>query len=267
MNEGASTLVRFIERLSTEPALWERMLADPIGTARAEGVTVGPTEVKDLLGIAGATDHELLAVIAAHLQRLAPTTAATLRDACTSYLFPDGVPPEAPRAQPRGRSGSPLGARPEATLVHWQVAALQRLEAYDLSPVQEYLAAEGTLPPTWLEDAVFEFRRYLGMRRVFDRSFPMFSDQVDQVWHTALLFTDLYADLCQAVFGRFEHHDPWDEPKPEQVLELWRRFEGAYRLLYGEPTYLWTIRLPAGTTLVTPLPEPATAPVAGEING
>ena len=65
---------------------------------------------------------------------------------------------------------------------------------------------------------------HLGMRLIFGRTFPMFSEQVDEVWHASLLFTDLYA-------------------------ELWRAFAEAYWGLYGEPGYLWTIRSPVGAAL------------------
>ena len=87
------------------------------------------------------------------------------------------------------------------------------------------------------------------MRRVFARSFAMFSEQVDEVWHASLLFTELYAELCQQVFGELAHHDPWDEPKPEQIAVLWASFHAAYTRLYGEPSYLWTLRLPSDASL------------------
>jgi hypothetical protein len=249
MERGLPTLARFVERAASEPDLWGRLLADPLGTARAEGVAVDARDVKSWFGIAGATDHELLAVIAAHLRLLDPTSARALLDACTEYLFPHGLPPEPPRRRPTRSTGLPLGARPAAGLTSAQLAALDCLDRFDLGPVQDYLAAESMLPAVWIDDATLEFRRYLGMRRVFARSFAMFSEQVDEVWHACLLFTELYEALCQPVFGELAHHDPWDEPKPEQIAALWEQFHTAYSQLYGELSYLWTLRLPAGTAL------------------
>jgi hypothetical protein len=242
---GVESLVRFVERLSDEPGLWPRLLADPLGTAVAEGVAVDARDVKGLLGIAGATDHELMEVLGTYLQRLDPIVAGSLLDGCVQYLFPDGLPLEQHRPPSRSLTGLPLGARPDAGLTATQLTALGTLERFDLSPIETYLARESALPATWLAEAVFEFRRYLGLRRVFSCSFPMFSDQVDEVWHTCLLFTELYAALCRKVFGYFTHHDPWDEPKPERVPALWQRFSTAYHEVYGPPGYLWTIRLTA----------------------
>jgi len=246
---GLASLTAFLQRVISDAALWQRALADPFGTLRAEGVAFDAQDVKQLLNIAGATDHELLEVIEAHLKRLDPEVGQRLLHSCTAYLFPDGLPEVRARLPHRVATGLPLDARPDAGPTAAQVAALRRLETYDLSPVEHWLLAEGSLPPAWVEEAVYEFRRYLGMRLVFARTFAMFSEQVDEVWHTTLLFTELYADLCQQTFGYFAHHDPWDEPKPEQVAELWRSFAEAYHLLYGKPSYLWTIRSPQGTAL------------------
>jgi hypothetical protein len=239
--DGAA-VAQFVIRLMNDPDLSRRVLADPRGAVRAEGIEFDAADLKAALGIAGATDHELLAVVEGHLKRLDPARAAVLLDLSTRYLFPDGPPVRQRRPRLAAASGLPLGVLPESGLTERQQRALGILESYDLSPVVQHLTAASPLPPDWLADAAYEFRRYLGMCRVFDSTFAMFSDQVDQVWHTCILFTELYADLCQQVFGRFAHHDPWDEPKPEQVPDLWRRFAGAYSSLYGPPTYLWTIR-------------------------
>jgi len=43
--------------------------------------------------------------------------------------------------------------------------------------------------------------------------------EIDDMWHTFILFTKDYADFCQRYFENFIHHDPTDEenaPSPEQ---------------------------------------------------
>ena len=62
METGARAVLRFVERVTAEPELWERVLADPRGAVRAEGFAFDAQDVKQCLGIAGATDGELLAV-------------------------------------------------------------------------------------------------------------------------------------------------------------------------------------------------------------
>ena len=36
----------------------------------------------------------------------------------------------------------------------------------------------------------------------------MFSTEVDNLWHTFLLFTHEYQNFCQEMFGQFQHHCP-----------------------------------------------------------
>jgi hypothetical protein len=136
----------------------------------------------------------------------------------------------------------PLGVRPEVALDDAQLRALQLLADYDLGRVRSRLLREGAMPTSWLDDAILEFRRYLGLRAIEGRSLLMFSKQVDNVWHACLLFSRLYADLCQQAFGQFIHHEPADGPEPNPEAR-WQEFEAAYRRVYGEPHRLWRMGL------------------------
>jgi hypothetical protein len=120
---------------------------------------------------------------------------------------------------------------------------MARIERYDLGPVRQRLIATGAMLPRWADEAIFEFRRYLGLRAVFPAPITMVSHEVDEVWHTCILFTRLYADLCEHVFGCFLHHDPDLEPNPDRT-RTWGEFEQAYRSLYGDPGPLWQIWSP-----------------------
>lgn len=132
----------------------------------------------------------------------------------------------------------PLGVRAGVALSASQLRALTILDRYDLSPVRDRLLRTEFLTPALVDLMIFEFRRYLGLRLVQGRSVPMLSRAVDEVWHTTLLFTRLYADLCQNVFGDFVHHDPATEAWPD-VDERWRDFSASYHRLYGPLGILW----------------------------
>lgn len=41
------------------------------------------------------------------------------------------------------------------------------------------------------------------------------SDEIDQMWHTFLLFTRDYRDFCEQWLGRFVEHEPFEEARPE----------------------------------------------------
>ena len=135
----------------------------------------------------------------------------------------------------------PLGARPELPLSADQLRALRCLEAYDLTCVRDRLLADGALPQSWVDEALLEFRRYLGLQVVEPGPLTMYSHQVDVVWHTSLLFTRLYADLCQQVLGYYFHHEPAADAanagasRPETFAD----FERLYTRVYGAPGRLW----------------------------
>ena len=132
----------------------------------------------------------------------------------------------------------PLGVRPEVPLTEAQRRTLKALEDYDLTPVRNRLLREGAMPSTWLDEAIMEFRRYLALHTLVSRPLMMFSKQVDDVWHTSLLFSRLYLDLCQRIFGEFVHHDPVEEPYADPVAR-WEEFVEAYRTYFGDPGRLW----------------------------
>jgi hypothetical protein len=133
---------------------------------------------------------------------------------------------------------NPLGVRADAPLTAGQLHRLATLHHYDLGPVRSRLLRKELLTPALVDLMIFEFRRYLGLRLVQGRSVPMLSRAVDEVWHTTLLFTRLYADLCEQVFGSFLHHDPATEPWPD-LEERWSDFCASYDRLYGPPGRLW----------------------------
>ena len=142
---------------------------------------------------------------------------------------------------PRDLDARPLGVRPDVPLTDAQWTALQRLQDYDLSLVRARLVKQAVLPAERVDDAIFEFRRFLGLAIVaYDRTLSAYSAAVDEVWHTCLLFTRLYADLCEQTVGRFVIHEPLMEGTGDdaRLLEGERMFEQAYSRVYGEMTTL-----------------------------
>ena len=153
-------------------------------------------------------------------------------------------------------SARPLAVRDEVALSEQQLQALRTLAEYDLSRVRNRLQREVRMPMSWLDEAVFEFRRYLGLVVVTGASLQMFSKPVDDVWHTCLLFSRLYMDLCQQVFGRYLHHEPAPDPEVARhpmpdALALWQEFEAAYGDVYGELTRLWVLARDRAATLAS----------------
>ncbi len=132
----------------------------------------------------------------------------------------------------------PLGLRADAILSGGERRRVEELAAFDFTVVRSRLVQEGLLPETWVDLAILEFRRYLTLRLLSPQPVMMLSAAVDEVWHQSILFTRLYADLCQRIFGRFLHHDPEMQPITDPGAE-WRVFEERYTALFGAPGALW----------------------------
>lgn len=134
----------------------------------------------------------------------------------------------------------PLGVLHGVSLTDAQRRSLQVLQDFDLTPGRDRLLRDGAMPAGWIDEALLEFRRYLALRALVPRSLMMLSKQVDDVWHTCLLFSRLYAALCQQAFGEFVHHDPATEADPDPAAR-WREFREAYATYFGEPGRLWQL--------------------------
>ncbi len=135
----------------------------------------------------------------------------------------------------------PLGIRGDFALTDDQRRALQTLHDYDLTRVRESLLHDGALPHAWVDEAIWEFRRFMGLCVLSPSSVPMVSRKIDHVWHTFVLHTQLYAEFCDEIFGRFAHHEP--EPRGQAVPSEDQEQEGCfaelYREVYGELGRLW----------------------------
>lgn len=73
----------------------------------------------------------------------------------------------------------------------------------------------------------FELKRYFLMCSLL-RDVPMFSDGVDEVWHTLILSTRDYQKVCDDFMGTFLHHSPATSKSPNPHGRAW------FDLLYTE---------------------------------
>ena len=144
------------------------------------------------------------------------------------------------------REGS-LGLSNDLDLDHQQLEALAKLENFDLSVVQDALISRGGRSYQWSVEAIFEFRRYLAIRLLYPEPISMVSKDVDEVWHACILFTRLYASLCDQVYGLFLHHEP-AEPSDQLLNEEWEKFAGVHQHLFGTPGPLWQFWRPTRWT-------------------
>ncbi|MEH7306029.1 hypothetical protein [Neobacillus drentensis] len=60
---------------------------------------------------------------------------------------------------------------------------------------------------------LFELKRYFLLTNIL-RETPMFSEEVDEIWHTMLLFTQRYQSFSERYAGKMLHHTPNTNPAP-----------------------------------------------------
>lgn len=80
-----------------------------------------------------------------------------------------------------------------------------------------------------------ELMRYLVMCSLSPKeNIEMMSKEVDQLWHTFILFTKEYARFCKQVADRFIHHVPNVEKQVNNIKEKAETFMRTYTTLFRE---------------------------------
>lgn len=127
-------------------------------------------------------------------------------------------------------------------------ALYQRLLDYELSDpahvigFNEHLMRSNGWTRAFALRAIEEYRKFVFLAMVADHQVTP-SDQVDQVWHLHLLFSDVYwNDFCPRVLGRPLHHEPTRGGPHERARfqHLYRATLASYRQHFGDPPLdLW----------------------------
>ena len=90
--------------------------------------------------------------------------------------------------------------------------------------------------------AIEEYKRFVFLAMVADHPVTP-SDQIDQVWHLHLLYSDAYwNDFCPRVLGRPLHHQParGGAEQRQHFQLLYRATIASYRTYFGDPPVdLW----------------------------
>ena len=83
---------------------------------------------------------------------------------------------------------------------------LEKVMNFDLSEVREYVSER--YPAIDVNKAVTQYRYFIYLIVATGKNVPVPSDEVDLIWHAAILHTQDYFCFCQEVAGYFIHHQP-----------------------------------------------------------
>ena len=127
----------------------------------------------------------------------------------------------------------PLGLREVNAVSSATLAKLELIGGWDLSFVVERIRNKKLLAESKIEDAIFEFRRMMALCALTEVGFKVPCDEVDEVWHTFLLFSKEYDEFCSKAVGKFVHHVPPESrsrrlKEPKDYLDL-------YLVYFGNP--------------------------------
>lgn len=96
----------------------------------------------------------------------------------------------------------------------------------------------------WSKDytlrVIDEYKKFLYIGSIQSVS-PSF--EIDQVWHTHILFTKDYEKMCKALMNRFFHHNPIDKTDSVSVsTDRYAETKEKYKELFGyePPSDIWT---------------------------
>ena len=107
----------------------------------------------------------------------------------------------------------------------------------------ERLARENGWSMQFTLRCIQEYKRFIFLICVIDHPLTP-SDQVDQVWHLHLLYTQSYwMDFCQHTLGRQIHHGPTKggEKEQDKFTDWYAKTKESYKRLFDEdvPEDIW----------------------------
>ena len=133
-------------------------------------------------------------------------------------------------------------------------------KSFDLSPAKHRYQEEQELSREAVDEHFDELLKYLSLCGATEKQYGM-RGPIDECWHTLIIFTKLYADICSAIAPSFIHHFPNVElpqrprytinpeglPVPDdggnvpQLREGYLEFLKDYQIEFGvePPAHLW----------------------------
>ena len=134
-----------------------------------------------------------------------------------------------------------------------QPASVTRLMVWDLSTIFQYLVERKRWSRRRCEKVCQEYRRFLALCLMYPEARLSPPEDVDEMWHTHILFTKAYRAFCDDTKGEYIDHtpflkadrDPVDSRRASKtVLTLYRRH-------FGEPNHsIWPLADSVGAMAV-----------------
>jgi hypothetical protein len=123
-----------------------------------------------------------------------------------------------------------------------QAKAIDKAIAFSIEPVLNRYITTHNVPMKLALEHERELKRYLAMCAERKQGLGIYGlcGPVDDLWHTFIIFTNLYQDFCATVAGRFLHHTPTEAATGDAYINYARTLE-TYEQTYNEkpPSHIW----------------------------
>ena len=116
------------------------------------------------------------------------------------------------------------------------------LEALDLSYITKKMCSKYYPMPKWplelAKQCEKQYKRFLWLLVHYPQESLVPTRDIDEFWHNHILFTQNYTKDCQALFGRYMHHEPSDPDDAQEIARLsphFQRTKELYLQAFAEP--------------------------------
>ena len=105
----------------------------------------------------------------------------------------------------------------------------------DLSFIEKRLVQKQNWASKDAQEAIRRYRNFLFLIVKYPSEPLAPAPDVDEVWHTHILFTQEYMQACNAIFGSYLHHTPANEESEELMHTAQSNTSALYRKEFNEP--------------------------------
>lgn len=112
---------------------------------------------------------------------------------------------------------------------------IYKAESFPLEKILTRYQKDFNVPTDQAKEHEKELKRYLILAVISETQLPMMSREIDNLWHTFIIFTKDYCSFCREIAGKYIHHTPKSENKqnPENESENAKKFIERYTEFFG----------------------------------
>lgn len=122
---------------------------------------------------------------------------------------------------------------------------IQKAFSYKLDSVINRYKKEFNVSDHMAMQVEQELKRFLILCSLFPKKqINMYSSDVDDLWHTFVIFTQDYMKFCNTIAGKYIHHNPHTDTSKQNLtksFEQKQEFINLYTQLFGNkpPEHIW----------------------------